>query len=110
RREVDTIMRDQAERILGELDLVRREEFEAVREMAALARAENERLAARIAALESRLGAGKMGGALLQGWLGLGLDPATVVVRDPAPPPEVRAAIAERRIALNPPSPVTPAV
>jgi pyrroline-5-carboxylate reductase len=55
-------------------------------------------------------GAGKMGGALLQGWLGLGLDPATVVVRDPAPPPEVRAAIAERRIALNPPSPVTPAV
>jgi BMFP domain-containing protein YqiC len=62
RREVDTIMRDQAERILGELDLVRREEFEAVREMAALARAENERLAARIAALEARLGAGSGGG------------------------------------------------
>jgi BMFP domain-containing protein YqiC len=54
RREVDTIVRDQAERILGELDLVRREEFEAVREMAALARAENERLAARIAALEAQ--------------------------------------------------------
>ncbi|HVV93905.1 MAG TPA: accessory factor UbiK family protein [Hyphomicrobiales bacterium] len=63
RREVDTIVRDQAERILGELDLVRREEFEAVREMAALARAENERLAARLAALEARLGTGEAGGA-----------------------------------------------
>jgi BMFP domain-containing protein YqiC len=63
RREVDTIMRDQAERILGELDLVRREEFEAVREMAALARAENERLAARIAALEAKLGTGEGGGS-----------------------------------------------
>jgi pyrroline-5-carboxylate reductase len=36
-------------------------------------------------------GAGKMGGALLSGWLARGLDPAQVVVQDPAPPPEVRA-------------------
>jgi BMFP domain-containing protein YqiC len=55
RREIDTVVREQAERILGGMDLVRREEFEAVREMAALARAENERLAARIDALEARL-------------------------------------------------------
>ena len=39
------------------MDIVSREEFEAVREMAALARAENERLEARIAALEQRLAA-----------------------------------------------------
>ena len=37
------------------MDMVSREEFEAVREMAALARAENEKLQARIAALEARL-------------------------------------------------------
>ena len=54
RREFDTLFRTQAERILGELDVVRREEFEAVKEMARLAREENEALKARIAALEVR--------------------------------------------------------
>lgn len=58
RREMDTVVRAQAERILGELDVVQREEFEAVREMAANARLENERLAARIAELEAALAAG----------------------------------------------------
>jgi BMFP domain-containing protein YqiC len=56
RREFDTLFRTQAERILGELDVVRREEFEAVKEMARLAREENEALKARIAALEAKLG------------------------------------------------------
>jgi BMFP domain-containing protein YqiC len=56
RREFDTMFRNQAERILGELDVVRRDEFEAVKEMARLAREENEALKARIAALEARLG------------------------------------------------------
>ncbi len=54
RREFDTLFRTQAERILNELDVVRREEFEAVKEMARLAREENEALKARIAALEGR--------------------------------------------------------
>ena len=57
RREFDTLFRTQAERILGELDVVKREEFEAVKEMARLAREENEALKARIAALEAKLGA-----------------------------------------------------
>ncbi len=57
RREFDTVMKTQAERILRELDVVQREEFEAVKEMARLAREENELLKARIAALETRLGA-----------------------------------------------------
>jgi pyrroline-5-carboxylate reductase len=35
------------------------------------------------------VGAGKMGGALLEGWLRMGLDPARVVLVDPAPPPEM---------------------
>lgn len=55
RREVETLMRGQAERMLRGMDLVQREEFEAVKAMAEKARAENERLEARIAALEARL-------------------------------------------------------
>ena len=56
RREFETLVRSQAERWLAELDLVKREEFEAVRDMAKLAREENETLKARIAALEAKLG------------------------------------------------------
>ena len=56
RREVETAFKSQAERFLGEMDLVQREEFEAVREMAARARDENESLRTRIAALEAKLG------------------------------------------------------
>ncbi|NMG40224.1 accessory factor UbiK family protein [Chelativorans sp. ZYF759] len=55
RREMETAFRSQAERMLNSMDLVQREEFEAVREMALKARAENEKLAARIAELEIRL-------------------------------------------------------
>ena len=55
RREVDGAVRAQAERILRDLDYVTREEFEAVKEMAAKARDENERLAARLSELEAKL-------------------------------------------------------
>lgn len=55
RREFDTLFRTQAERILRDLDVVKREEFEAVKEMATLAREENETLKARVAALEAKL-------------------------------------------------------
>lgn len=54
RREVETAFRAQAERMISSMDLVQREEFEAVREMALKARAENEKLAARIAELEAK--------------------------------------------------------
>jgi BMFP domain-containing protein YqiC len=54
RREFETLVRTQAERILRDLDVVKREEFEAVKEMAQLAREENEALKARIEALEAR--------------------------------------------------------
>ena len=53
--EIEALARARAERLLGALDLVTREEFEVVRAMAAKARAEQERLAARVGALESRL-------------------------------------------------------
>lgn len=57
RREVEGVIRAQTERILEGMDVVRREEFEAVKAMAEKARAENERLAALVAALEARLAA-----------------------------------------------------
>jgi BMFP domain-containing protein YqiC len=56
RREFDTVLRTQAERILRDLDVVHREELEAVKEMARLAREENEALKARVATLEAKLG------------------------------------------------------
>ncbi len=54
KREVETIVKTQGEKILKDMDVVRREEFEAVKAMAEKARAENERLEARLAALESQ--------------------------------------------------------
>jgi BMFP domain-containing protein YqiC len=50
------VFRSQGEKWLREMDVVQREEFEAVKAMAVAAREENERLAARISALEARLG------------------------------------------------------
>jgi len=55
KREVDTLMRAQGERFLRDMDVVQREEFEAVKAMAEKARAENERLEARIVALETHI-------------------------------------------------------
>jgi BMFP domain-containing protein YqiC len=55
RKEIDSIVRAQAERVLNGLDVVQREEFEAVKAMAQKAREENERLRERIAALEAAI-------------------------------------------------------
>ena len=57
RKEVESVVRAQAERVLRDLDVVQREEFEAVKAMARKAREENEQLKERIAALEAK-GAG----------------------------------------------------
>ncbi len=54
RREVEGLVRHQLDRLLSGMDMVTRDEFEAVKEMAARARTENERLEARIAALEAK--------------------------------------------------------
>ena len=55
RKEAETFFKAQGEKILRDMDVVRREEFEAVKAMAENARAENERLEARILALETQL-------------------------------------------------------
>lgn len=53
RREVEGLVRHQLDRMLSGMDLVTRDEFDAVKEMAARARTENESLAARLDALEA---------------------------------------------------------
>ena len=53
RAELDTFMRQRLERLVADMDFVPREEFDAVKAMAAKARSENDRLEARIAALEA---------------------------------------------------------
>lgn len=55
RDEVETRLREQFERVLGRMNLVTREEFDAVKAMAAKARAAQEALEKRVAALEARL-------------------------------------------------------
>ena len=49
------------------------------------------------------VGAGKMGGAMLEGWLKGGADPQKVVALDPAPPPEMKAMLEKHGVRLNPP-------
>src|SRR5256714_15460106 len=58
KREVDTMFKTQAEKWLRDLDLVKREEFEAVKDMARPAREENEGLRTPIPGPEGQLGAG----------------------------------------------------
>lgn len=55
RNELEALMRQQFERLLGDMNLVTRDEFEAVQAMAAKARTEQEALAARVVALEAQL-------------------------------------------------------
>jgi BMFP domain-containing protein YqiC len=82
RREFDTLFKSQAERILRDLDVVQREEFEAVKEMAKIAREENEALKTRVAALEAM--AARMGGKP-------DLRPSTPASGAPSVPPEKAA-------------------
>jgi len=59
RREIDTLVQTQVERVLNNIDVVKREDFEAVKAMAQKAREENDALARRIAELEAKLGGAK---------------------------------------------------
>jgi len=55
RDEIETIARSQGERMLADMDVVRREEFEAVRAMAQKSREENDALKSRIEDLEKKI-------------------------------------------------------
>jgi BMFP domain-containing protein YqiC len=56
RAEIDTFVRQRLERLVADMDFVPREEFDAVKAMAAKAREENDALAARLAVLEGKQG------------------------------------------------------
>jgi BMFP domain-containing protein YqiC len=55
RREVETVVRSQFERLIKDMDIATREEVEVLREMVIASRQENERLEARVQALEAKL-------------------------------------------------------
>jgi len=76
REEIETRVRERLERVAADMDLVTREEFDAVRAMAAKARSEQEELAGRLARLEVELAEVKAQKA------------APVVADDPAPTPQ----------------------
>src|SRR6202521_1273049 len=83
--EVDTLVRNQAEKILRDLDIVKREEFEAVKDRARLAREENEALKARIAALEAKPDQGATPPASYQGATSpTGASPGDALPGDPS--------------------------
>jgi len=56
-KEAESMIKAQVERMMSTMDIVTREEFEAVRDMAIAARNANDALEKRIAALEARLAA-----------------------------------------------------
>lgn len=62
RREIETVVKSQIERLLREMDVARREEVDVLRDMVVAAREENEQLALRVKTLESRLDAGTASG------------------------------------------------
>ncbi len=57
--EMETMVKARIEKMISDLDFVPRDEFDAVKAMAAKARTDNEKLAARVAELEAKLGMGK---------------------------------------------------
>jgi len=56
RNEIDSLVKSQMERLTADMDLVRREEFEVVKEMASKARQENEALKVKLAELQAEIG------------------------------------------------------
>jgi BMFP domain-containing protein YqiC len=83
RAEVEARLRDQLERVLARMDLVTREEFEAVRAMAAKARLEQEALARRVEALEASLQAAEAGSARRGGAKPNGVKPEAPTMQHP---------------------------
>jgi BMFP domain-containing protein YqiC len=63
RREIETIVKGQIERLLRDMDIARREEVEVLRDMVVAAREENEQLAIRVKTLEAQLEASAGTGA-----------------------------------------------
>ena len=98
RKEVESVVRAQAEHILRELDIVQREEFEAVKAMAQKAREENEQLKQRVALLEAVLDELE---AEQSRAADAASDPAPQAEAQPIDRPAARVATERRRIGLR---------
>lgn len=59
RREAETVVKAQAERLIRDLDIASREELDVLRDLVAGLRAQNEALAVRVSALEAKAGGGR---------------------------------------------------
>src|SRR5579864_4403800 len=86
REEIEARMREQFERILDRMNLVRREEFDAVQAMAAKARAAQEALEQRVALLEAKLGTSTVSGPRTAPRRSAGSRPAPRKAKPPATP------------------------
>ena len=63
RREAETVVRAQAERLIRDLDVASREELDVLRDLVTALRTQNEALTARVAALEAKAGPATAGAA-----------------------------------------------
>lgn len=63
RREAETVIKAQIERLIRDMDIASREELDVLRDLVAGLRAQNDALALRVAALEARLGTEPAAGA-----------------------------------------------
>lgn len=74
KQELDAMVRQRIERLVANFDLVRRDEFEAVRAMAANARAEQERMERRLSELEAKIAEGAATGGGPQPTADIGVE------------------------------------
>ena len=63
RREAETVFKAQVERLIRDMDIASREELDVLRDLVSALRSQNDALAARVAALEAKLGADPVAGA-----------------------------------------------
>ena len=88
REEIELLIRGRVERVLADIELVPREEFDVVKAMAAQARSENEALLARLDALEERLKAKSAAGTPARRPQGRRSVPPTALGADSSIPPD----------------------
>ena len=63
RREAETMVKGQIERLIRDMDIASREELDVLRDLVSALRSQNDALAARVAALEAKLGPDPVAGA-----------------------------------------------
>ena len=102
REEIESRLRERVERWLAEMDMVPREEFEAIKELAQKARAEQEDLTAKVAALEQKLAAVSAAPQAAQRPRKAAAKPAASAAAEPRTEPKARPATRRRTTKAKP--------